>query len=478
MAREGNRYFAEKFGVTDELLHRSLSAALERGGTYGEVFAQHKLVQLVSFEDGKVSSASLRVDLGAGVRALAGDQTGYAYTEELGDGGESLLAAARTASTIADGPARSSASLRSIAVPSRLYPGQRVWSDVAPESSIELVQRVGERVSKGDPSIVKVNVRLAFADETVLIATSEGELVEDTRPMTYLFASCVAERDGRRESNAFSRSARAGFEVYDDALIEELSKEVVERTMVLFDAGPPPAGEMPVVLAPATSGILLHEAVGHGFEADFNRKGRSIYSNMLGKQICSDAVTIVDTGLEPGSRGAIAVDDEGTPAQRTVLVEKGKLVSYMHDRISATHYGVEPTGNGRRQDFRYPPLPRMRVTLMESGSSDPEEIISSVERGLYVYDFGNGEVAIGAGDYSFYVKTGYLIEKGKLTRPVKDANLIGNGPDSLSKVTMVGNDVAIDRGTWTCGKDGQGVPVGLGLPTVLVSGITVGGVNQ
>jgi TldD protein len=264
---EGNRYFAERQGVTDELLQRALTAALERGGDDADLFLQHKLVQMISYEDGKVSSAALRVDLGAGVRTIAGDQTGYAYTEELADEGASLIAAARTASTIAAGPVRDRAAEgpRAVALPSGLYPRQRVWSEVAPEASIELVQRVGAAVAARDRSIVKVNVRLAFADETILVARADGALVEDTRPMTYLFASCVAEREGRRESNAFSRSARAGFEVYTDALIEKLSREVVERTLLLFDAGPPAAGEMPVVLAPATSGILLHEAVGHGF---------------------------------------------------------------------------------------------------------------------------------------------------------------------------------------------------------------------
>ncbi|MCP4676158.1 MAG: TldD/PmbA family protein, partial [Deltaproteobacteria bacterium] len=238
------------------------------------------------------------------------------------------------------------------------------------------------------------------------------------------------------------------------------------------------AGEMPVVLAPATSGILLHEAIGHGMEADFNRKGTSIYSTMIGKKVAEDFVTIVDTALEPKSRGAIHVDDEGVAGQRTLLVENGKLVSYLHDRISARHYKVDPTGNGRRESFRFAPMPRMCVTTMENGPHNPEEIVKSVKKGIYALDFSNGEVTIGAGDYSFYVKTGFLIEDGKLTTPIKDANLIGNGPDTLTKMVMVGNDKAIDVGSWTCGKDGQSVPVSLGLPTIKVSSITVGGVNS
>jgi len=256
-----------------------------------------------------------------------------------------------------------------------------------------------------------------------------------------------------------------------------VAREAVRRTLLLFEAQVPAAGQMPVVLAPATSGILLHEAMGHGFEADFNRKGTSIFSTMMGRRVAEPFVTIVDTALDDKGRGAINVDDEGTPGQRTVLVADGVLASYLHDRISARHYGVPPTGNGRRESFRHAPLPRMRVTTMENGPHDPEEIVRSVRHGIYAVDFANGEVTIGAGDYSFYVKTGYLIEEGRLTAPIKDVNLIGNGPDSLAKVVMVGNDKAIDGGTWTCGKDGQSVPVGLGLPTVKVSAITVGGVN-
>jgi TldD protein len=292
-----------------------------------------------------------------------------------------------------------------------------------------------------------------------------------------MYATCVAKKGSDIQSNSFSRSGRKGMEMYTPDFLDHMAKEAVKRTMLLFEAKVPKAGQMPVVLAPATSGILLHEAMGHGFEADFNRKKISIFSTMMGKKIAEPFVTIVDTGLEPYARGAISVDDEGTPAQSTTLVENGKLVSYLHDRISAKHFGVKPTGSGRREDFRCAPLPRMRVTTMENGPHHPEEIIKSVKNGLYAVDFSNGEVAIGAGDYSFYVKTGYMIENGKLTAPVKDVNLIGSGPDSLAKTVMVGNDKAIDLGTWTCGKDGQSVPVGLGLPTVKVSSITVGGVN-
>ena len=472
-----NNHFAECFGLDDTVLARTLARAMGKGGQYAEIFLQQRVGDTIGFEDGQVNQARTGVDLGAGIRVTMGDQTGYAYTEDLHE--EAMLVAASTASTIADGRTSGScAPLVPVPIPGGLYPDREVWSGPSPSDKIELVQKVGARVAGADPAVVKASVYFSCQDEVVMIVNSEGARVEERRPMTFIYATCTAQKGTIVESNSFSRSSRSGPEIYTDAMLETVADEAVRRTMLLFDSRVPSAGEMPVVLAPATSGILLHEAMGHGFEADFNRKGISIFSSMMGKQVAPEFVTIVDTGLVPGARGAVAVDDEGTAGQRTVLVEDGVLVSYLHDRISAAHFGVERTGNGRRQSFRYPPLPRMRVTTMENGPHDPEEIIRSVKHGIYAVDFANGEVSIGAGDYSFYVKTGFMIEDGKLTAPVKDVNLIGNGPDSLSKAVMVGNDKAIDEGTWTCGKDGQSVPVGLGLPTVKVSSITVGGVDR
>jgi TldD protein len=285
----------------------------------------------------------------------------------------------------------------------------------------------------------------------------------------------MAEQEGRREQNGYNMAGRAGFEFYTPDRLDRLVRQAIDRTTILFEAGPPPAGELPVVLAAGSSGILLHEAIGHGMEADFNRKGTSIYSDKLGKPVARPFVSIVDDATLPGARGTINVDDEGNDAGRTVLVQDGVLTSYMHDQISARHYGVTPTGNGRRQSYRHPPLPRMRATYMLPGPHHPAEIIASVKRGLYCQNFSNGQVNIGGGDFSFYVKNGFLIEDGKLTRPVKDVNVIGNGPKALEKVDMVGDDLEIDEGGWTCGKDGQSVPVSQGLPTVRVSCLTVGG---
>ncbi len=468
-------YFGDKFGVDEGVLRRTIALAMCKGGDYAEVFLQHKISDSVTFEDGHVNHTSVSVDLGAGIRVLQGSQTGYAYSEDLSE--RSLLAAANTAASIASGTAAPGPSgFKSVKMPD-LYDRRPVWLGVPPEQKVKLTQTVGEKIQAADPSVVNASVQFGNSDEVIFVANSLGEIVEDTRPMTALFATCVAEKNGRRETNRYRCSARCGMDYYTPSRIDHIAKEAVRTTLLLFDAVSPPAGEMPVVLAPGTSGIILHEAMGHGFEADFNRKGISIFSTLMGKKVAENFVTILDTALEPAERGSINVDDEGTPGRRTVLVENGKLVSYLHDRISARHFNVEPTGNGRRQSFRHVPMPRMRVTTMENGPHDPEEIIKSVKRGLYAVDFANGQVMIGAGDYSFYLKTGYLIENGKLTRPVKDANLIGNGPDSLSKMVMVGNDQALGDHGGTCGKEGQWVPVGFGLPTVKVSGITIGGTS-
>jgi TldD protein len=323
-------------------------------------------------------------------------------------------------------------------------------------------------------------VRVGYADSygAILVVDSDGHLSFDRQPMARLTVNCTAEQNGQRESNGCNLAGREGFEFFTDDRVERIAKEAVERTVFLFDAETAPAGEMPVVLAAGSAGILLHEAIGHGMEADFNRKGVSVYSDKLNQAIAPKDVTIIDDGTQPYDRGAVNVDDEGNVGQRTTLVENGVLRTYMHDRISAMHYGVTPTGNGRRESFRHPPTPRMRNTYMLPGPHDPQEIIKSVKRGVYAETFTNGQVMIGAGDFTFYIKTGRLIEDGKLTRPIKDTNIIGNGPQCLERTDMVGNDFAFDDGGWTCGKDGQSVPVSLGMPTVRVSAITVGGVNK
>jgi TldD protein len=467
------RYFA-RFGVTERLLLETLSAALSRGGDFADIFVEHAIANDLALEDGAVNRAYASVSLGAGVRVVKGDQTGYGYTEDLSL--PALLDCARTAAAIADGPTRVAAPRfhHGEELPQR-YPLAAPWPEVEVSSKIPILSSVNQRVFEADPRMRKVNVH--FRDETVaiLVADSSGRIVEDLQPMTVLSVSCLAEHGGRREQNGYNVAGRAGFEFYTPQRIDRVIEQAVARTVVLFEAGPPPAGEMPVVLAAGSSGILLHEAIGHGMEADFNRKGTSIYADRIGKPIARPFVNIVDDGTGEGARGSINVDDEGNPAGRTQLVEGGVLTTFLHDAISARHYGVAPTGNGRRESYRHPPLPRMRSTYMLPGPHRKEEIIASVKRGIYCQNFANGQVSIGAGDFTFYVKNGWLIEDGKLTRPVKDVNIIGNGPKALERVDMVADDLAIDEGGWTCGKDGQSVPVSQGLPTVRVSSMTVGG---
>jgi TldD protein len=471
--REGIGYFA-RFGVTERMIAQTLATALSRGGDHADVYFQHRIGSDLGLEDGAVNRAYASVELGVGVRVLKGDQTGYGYTEDLSL--PALVECARTAAAIADGPARAAPARLHVsgALPDR-YPLRRPWDEVRPEEKLPLVAALNERAFAADPRVRKVNVFLRDEAGAILMADSSGRIVEDSQPMTLLYVSVLAEQGGRREQNGYNVAGRAGFEFYTPERLDRVVREAVARTAILFEAGPPPAGEMPVVLAAGSSGILLHEAIGHGMEADFNRKGVSIYADKIGKPIAKPFVNIVDDAANPGARGAINVDDEGNAAGTTRLVEGGVLATYLHDSISARHYGVEPTGNGRRESYRHPPLPRMRSTYMLPGPHRTEEIIRSVKRGIYCVNFSNGQVNIGAGDFTFYVKNGWLIEDGKLTRPVKDVNIIGNGPKALEQVDMVSDDLAIDEGGWTCGKDGQSVPVSQGLPTVRVASMTVGG---
>lgn len=467
-------YF-ERFGVDEALIQRGLAAAMSRGADFADLFFQHRVVNHLDLEDGEVNSAYASISLGVGVRAVKGDQTGYAYTEDFSP--ESIERAALTAAAIANARATSASSvqLRVEPLQASRYAVQTPWEDVAIAQKLPLLTRLNAQALAADPRIQKVGVTMADESTVILVARSDGRVVEDVQPMTSLSISCIAEQNGRRESNYESLAGRSGIELYTPEALDRVTKSAVEKTLILFEAVQPPAGEMPVVLAAGSSGILLHEAIGHGMEADFNRKGISIYADKIGKPIAEPIVNIIDDGTLPGARGSLNVDDEGNPAQRTVLVEKGVLKTFLHDEISARHYGVAPTGNGRRQSYAFEPIPRMRATYMESGPHKREEIIASVKKGILCETFTNGQVQIGAGDFTFYVKNGYLIEDGKLTRPIKDVNLIGNGPRVLADIDMVADDLIVDDGTGTCGKNDQRVPVSLGMPTVRVASMTVGG---
>jgi TldD protein len=466
-------YF-ERFGVDENLIRAALAEAMSHGADFADVFFQHRVASSMTLQDGAVNRAFTRVELGVGVRAVKGDQTGYGFTEDYSL--DAVKSAARTAAAIADGPARPGPVELHMAggLPSR-YALELGWDAVRPEKKLPLLERLNAQASAADPRIKKVMVQFNDEHGAILVADSEGRIVEDLQPMTRLFLTAVAEQGGRKEENYYNVAARAGIDYYTDERMARIVKEAVGRTLILFEARQPPAGEMPVVLAAGSSGILLHEAIGHGMEADFNRKGTSIYSDKIGKPIAKPFVSIVDDGSIENARGAINVDDEGNIAGKTMLVEGGTLTTYLHDNISAKHYGVKPTGSGRRESYKFAPLPRMRATYMLNGPHTHDEIVKSVKKGIYCSSFTNGQVNIGAGDFSFYVKNGYLIEDGKLTQPIKDANIIGNGPKVLELTDMVADDLKIDEGGWTCGKDGQGVPVSQGMPTVRVASITVGG---
>ncbi|MBN2497725.1 MAG: twin-arginine translocation signal domain-containing protein [Deltaproteobacteria bacterium] len=466
-------YF-DGFGVDGGLIGKVIRKGLTRGGDFCDVFLQHKISHWVGMEDAAINRAYSNVDLGAGIRVLKGDATGFAYCEDLTE--QAMLETAETAASVADAaaPGIRAAPLAARKIESR-YTVELPWSEVGIDKKLPLIERANAKARGRDPRIIKVTIFLADQTSHILVANSEGLLVEDEQPMAVMYVTCVAAKDKQIETGYQSVSSRDGLRFFSPEVLDKLSNEAADYTTKLFDAVSAPVGELPVVLAPGVSGILLHEAMGHGMEADFNRKGVSIYADRIGKRVAPDEVTICDDGTCDRMRGSINIDDEGAPAQRTVLVEKGILRSYMHDRISAKHYSVASTGSGRRQSFRYPPVPRMRNTYMVSGPHDPAEIIASVDKGLYAEVFSNGQVHIGAGDFTFYLKHGRLIEKGKLTRVVKDANLIGSGPKVLEHVEMVGNDMLLFSGGGSCGKDGQRVPVGFGLPTVRVGAISIGG---
>ena len=461
------------FQVSTNDLQQIISEALSQGGEYADLFFEHSIYNSLSLRDGEVNNAGSNIDYGVGVRVVVGDQIGYGYVENTNK--QDMLRAARTAASIAKIPKETNPVKITETKFQNYYKIAKSWDDVTIDSKKGFLEKLNARVFEMDSRVIKVSVSLNHSTSHVLFFNSEGTLSWDYQPMAIMYASCTMEQDGKIENGFASRAYRKGFEFLNNDLIETLAKESVSQTSLMFEAVKPKGGEMPVVMGAGGSGILLHEAIGHAFEADFNRKNVSIFTDSLGKLICDKNINVVDDGTVENARGAINFDDEGIESQKTYIVRDGVLESYLHDRISSKHYGVAPTGNGRRQSFRHAPLPRMRVTYMESGNIPEEDIIASVKQGVYVDNFSNGQVQIGAGDFTFFVKTGYLIENGKLTQPIKDINIIGNGPKALADITMVGNNLKVDESAWTCGKDGQSVPVGQGLPSVLVSSLTVGG---
>ena len=465
------------FGVTEENLRELISIALSKGGEYADLFFEHSVINELTLRDGEVNAAGTHIDYGVGIRVVKGEKTGYAYSEITTM--PLMRKAALTAAQIAD---ETTATLEitpdtKILKSDNLYPIGKNWEETNIEYKIPYLQMLNEKVFAKDSKTVKVIGKIADSNTLVLFYNSNGEAYTDERPMINVVANCVMEDGkGRSETSGVSRSFRMGFEMLTQELIEEIATEVTSKTSFLFEASQPKGGAMPVVMGAGGSGILLHEAVGHAFEADFNRKGTSIFSDMMGQQVCNSNINIVDDGTLGANRGSCNFDDEGIPGQKTYLVKDGILNSYLHDRISAKLYGVSPTGNGRRESFRYMPIPRMRATYMENGNCTEEELIAQVKKGIYVDNFSNGQVQIGEGDFTFFVKSGYLIEKGKLTQPIKDVNIIGNGPKALEDITAVANNSRMENATWTCGK-GQYVPVSCGMPSILVKKLIVGGSN-
>ena len=478
------QYYLDTFAVCEKDLQDLVAESLRSGGDYADLYFENTCCSDLLLRDGEVSSGGFNIDYGVGIRVLKGEKTGYAYSESTAPA--SIKAAARAASLIAESGSGATVRTDGEDKPSApKYAGRPnpaadrypILND--PRSCdtsllVPYLRRIDEGIRSRDTRVVKVIAMLSSQVSDLLMFNSLGELKYETRPLESISISVIFSQGGQTENKSVSRSYRCGAEMLTDTLAEELISQAVSGLDERFAARRPKGGKMSVVMGAGASGILLHEAMGHAFEADFNRKGQSIFADKMGSKVCPKGITIVDDGTIRGNRGSINFDDEGVPGQRTALVEDGTLVSFMHDRISAAWYGVKPTGNGRRESFRYHPIPRMRATYMEGGDANPSDIIASVRRGIYVDQFANGQVKIGEGDFTFYVKSGFLIENGRLTEPVKDINIIGNGPEALADIVAVGNDPKIDDGTWTCGKE-QSVPVSCGIPTVLVRQLTVGG---
>ncbi len=459
--------------IDESLCRRLLAIGLAQGGEYADLFFEYRRNGGLSYDEGILKAASRSVSMGLGVRVQRGDATGFAYVQDLG--WEAMKRAAETAARIAtSGGGVAPTELVCQQLPHR-YDLVETSLDRPSAEKRELLERASAAALAHDPLIVRAEVGFMENIREILIATSDGKTCFDVQPMIRLGVRALAEREGVRQDGSSGGGGRTALGYFDDRSPEWHGERAAERALGMLDAKEAPAGNMPVVLAPGDSGILLHEAVGHGLEADFNRKGTSRYAGQVGETVASPLCTVVDDATLVQGRGSINVDDEGNTPDKTILIEQGKLVGYMHDRLSARHYGVDCTGNGRRESYASTALPRMTNTILLGGDSDPKEIIATVERGVYAQRFGGGQVDISNGDFVFSLTESYLIEDGKLTTPLKHVNLIDNGPDVLGKVSMLGNDVEVSDGIWACGKAGQTVPVGVGCPTVKIDEITVGG---
>ncbi|MCL2525077.1 MAG: metalloprotease TldD [Betaproteobacteria bacterium] len=465
----------EPFALDAADLSRTFGQILTHQVDYADLYFQYSRSEAWSLDEGIVKSGSFNIDQGVGVRAISGEKTAFAYSDDISARALGDAAGAVRAIAAAGQSGRLPVWQRSSADRPLLYAPHDPIASLPAAAKVQLLERLEGFARAIDPRVVQVMASLAGEYEVVLVAASDGRLAADIRPLVRCSISVIVEEQGRREQGSAGGGGRFDFAWFDDDMLRRYAGEAVHQALTNLHADAAPAGQMSVVLGPGWPGILLHEAVGHGLEGDFNRKGSSAFSGRVGQRVAAKGVTVIDDGTLGERRGSLNIDDEGNPTRRTVLIEDGILKGYMQDSLNARLMGVAPTGNGRRESFAHLPLPRMTNTMMLAGAHDPQEIIASVKKGIYAVNFGGGQVDITSGKFVFSMSEAYLIEDGKATRPIKGATLIGNGPEAMNRISLIGNDLSLDPGVGTCGKDGQSVPVGVGQPTLRIDGLTVGG---
>ena len=465
----------EPFGLDESHLSRALAEIRAHQVDDADLYFQYTRSEGWSLEEGIVKTGSFSIDQGVGVRAVSGEKTAFAYSDDISEA--SLLDAARAVRAISGAQQQRKVKIpKTTIAPSRsLYPGIDPIATMDSTAKVEMLGKVETLARAKDPRVVQVMAGLASEYDVVMVARADGTLAADVRPLVRLSVTVIAEQGDRREVGSSGGGGRFGLAYFSDAQINEYVNEAVEQALINLDSRPAPAGEMTVVLGAGWPGVLLHEAVGHGLEGDFNRKGSSAFSGRIGERVAAKGVTILDDGTLPDRRGSLNVDDEGCPTQANVLIEDGILKGYIQDSLNARLMGVKPTGNGRRESYASLPMPRMTNTYMLGGDKDPQEIVASIKKGLYATNFGGGQVDITSGKFVFSASLAYWVENGKIQYPVKGATLVGNGPECMKKVSLIGNDMRLDSGVGTCGKEGQSVPVGVGQPTMRIDGLTVGG---
>ncbi len=469
------RLLLEPFGLDETHLARALAEIRAHKVDDADLYFQYTRSEGWSLEEGIVKTGSFSIDQGVGVRAVSGEKTAFAYSDDISEA--SLLDAARTVRSIASarGAGRAKVNVRKVAAGRSLYHGLDPIASLDSRNKVELLERAEKLARAKDPRVAQVMAGLASEYDVVMVARTDGTLAADVRPLVRLSITVIAEQNGRREMGSGGGGGRFGLEYFDDECIESYVNDAVKAALTNLDSRPAPAGEMTVVLGPGWPGILLHEAIGHGLEGDFNRKGSSAFSGRIGQRVAARGVTVLDDGTLPDRRGSLNVDDEGNVSQRNVLIEDGILRGYIQDSLNARLMGVATTGNGRRESYAHVPMPRMTNTYMLGGDRAPEEIVAGVKKGLYATNFGGGQVDITSGKFVFSASEAFWVENGRILYPVKGATIVGNGPDALTRVTSIGNDMKLDSGVGTCGKEGQSVPVGVGQPTLRIDGLTVGG---